>query len=88
MHSVAFCVILVFAQSEIRRLGSLARGMWLPLVGGIAMFGLSTWNAVSHHSFWPVLVVVWWAIGVSLFAFAGLIFSKDAAQPATAAESD
>jgi hypothetical protein len=53
--------------------------MWLPLVGGFAEIGLSIWNALSHHSFWPVLTVVWWGIAVSLFAFVGLIFSKDAA---------
>jgi hypothetical protein len=87
IHSVALCVILIFAQSAIRRGGSLARGMRLPLVGGIATLGLSIWNALSHHSFWPVLTVVWWGIAVSLFAFVALIFSKDAAQEDAVADS-
>jgi hypothetical protein len=79
IDTVAICVILAFSQSAIRRSGRVARGMWLPLVGGFAEIGLSIWNALSHHSFWPVLTVVWWGIAVSLFAFVGLIFSKDAA---------
>ena len=56
-------------------------------IGAIATLSLSIWNAVSHHSFWPVLAVVWWAIGVSLFAFVGLIFSKDATQQRASADS-
>ena len=87
IHAVTFCVILAFAHPAIRRRGNLAPGMWFPLVGGIAMLGLSIWNALSHHSFWPVLTVVWWAIAVSLFAFVGLIFSKEAAQQDAAADS-
>jgi hypothetical protein len=87
-HAVALCLILVSAQSAIRRGGRFEPRMRLPMVGAIAVLSLSIWNAVSHHSFWPVLLVVWWAIGVSLFAFVSLIFSKDAAQPAAAAESE
>jgi hypothetical protein len=45
------------------------------------------WNAVSLHSFWPVLTAVWWSIGVSLFAFVNLIFSKDAARRDAKADS-
>ncbi len=80
LHSVALCVILASGLSGIRRGSTVPLRTWPLLIASFAVLGLSIWNALSHHSFWPVLAVVWWAIGVSLFAFVGLIFSKDAAQ--------
>ena len=87
IQAVALSLVLVSAQSPIRRGGRVAPRMRLPIVGAIAVLSLSIWNAASHHAFWPVLLVVWWAIGVSLFAFVGLIFSKDAAQPDSSSDS-
>jgi hypothetical protein len=87
IHAVALCVILVSTQPASRRASDFSHGMWIPLVGAIAVLGLSIWNALSHHSFWPVLTVVWWAIGVSLFAFVSLIFSKDAPLSRTSSDS-
>jgi hypothetical protein len=87
LHSVALCVILANAVSAIRRRGQLAQGMRLPFVGAIAVLSLSIWNAFIHHSFWPVLAVVWWAIGVSLLAFVRLIFSKDTIPQNTTTDS-
>jgi len=62
-------------------------GQRLTTIGAFSVLGLSIWNVVSHHSFWPVLTVVWWAIAVSLFAFVGLIFSTDADQSNATADS-
>jgi hypothetical protein len=87
IHSVALCVILVFTQSWRRRTSTVQPRMQPLLIGSIAVLSLSIWNALSHHSFWPVLTVVWWAIGVSLFAFVGLIFSKDATPTNTTTDS-
>jgi len=87
IHVVAMCAILGNALSATRRASTVPPRMWPLLIGAIAVLSLSIWNAVSHHSFWPVLAVVWWAIGVSLFAFVGLIFSKATAQQDSAADS-
>jgi hypothetical protein len=45
--------------------------------GAFLVMALQLANAITLHSFWPVLVAVWWAIAVSLFAFVGLLgFSR------------
>jgi len=41
----------------------------------LVVMGLQLANAINLHSFWPVLVAIWWAIAVSLVAFVGLLFS-------------
>ena len=87
LHSVALCVILASGLSGIRRGSTVPLRTWPLLIGSFAVLSLSIWNALSHHSFWPVLTVVWWSIGVSLFAFVGLIFSKDATRQRASADS-
>jgi hypothetical protein len=49
------------------------------LLCAVLVIVLQLFNAVSLHSFWPVLVAVWWGIGLSLFAFVGLLFPLRAA---------
>jgi hypothetical protein len=88
LHAVALGMILVgnwwVDREDSDRL--LSGGWWIPLIGGVVALGLSIWNALSHHSFWPVLTVIWWSIGVSLFAFVGLIFSRDVDEPNAGAD--
>ena len=80
LHAVILCAILVRARSTAQPGYTPTLGQILTGIGAFVVLGLSMWNAVSLHSFWPVLTAVWWSIGVSLFAFVNLIFSKDAAQ--------
>lgn len=65
---------------EERRLVQLRRGGTVVFAGALVVLALQLGNVVSFHSFWPVLVAVWWGIAVSLAAFVALLFpSSDAA---------
>jgi len=87
IHAVALVAILAYTQPWRRRVPASMPRMWLPLLGAMAVLSLSIWNAFSNHSFWPVLTVVWWAIGISLFAFVSLVFSKDEPLAHTSSDS-
>jgi hypothetical protein len=50
----------------------------LALVGALIVVGLQVVNVFSFHSFWPVLVAVWWGLAVSLAAFVALLFPSRA----------
>ena len=52
------------------------------LLGALLVLGVQLANAISLHQFWPVLIAVWWGIGLSLFAFVSLLFTTRAAQQA------
>jgi hypothetical protein len=49
------------------------------VVGALLVMALQLANVIGLHSFWPVLVAVWWAIAVSLLAFVSLLFFARAA---------
>jgi hypothetical protein len=68
-------------QAEMARIPSFMR--WV-LLGALLVLGLQLANAISLHSFWPVLIAVWWGIAVSLSAFSSLLFTARAAQQAAA----
>jgi hypothetical protein len=87
LHAVILCTILVRARLTAQPGYTPSVGEKLTMIGAVVVLGLSMWNTVSLQSFWPVLTVVWWSIGVSLFAFVNLIFSKDAAQHDATADS-
>ena len=87
LHVVILCTILVRARSTARPGYTPSLGEILVGIGALAVLSLSMWNVVSLHSFWPVLTIVWWSIGVSLFAFVGLIFSNGTAQRSAKADS-
>jgi hypothetical protein len=76
-HAVAQSFIIYIS---VRQAGRTMAPVSFPLrtmmIGGLSILGLSVLNVVALHAFWPVLVVICWALGVSLFAFAGLIFSS------------
>lgn len=57
----------------------LRRGGAVVLVGALVVVCLQLANVISFHSFWPVLVAVWWGIAVSLAAFVALLFQSRAA---------
>ena len=64
---------------QIPRFGTVWRGGAVALLCAVLVMGLQFVNAVSVHSFWPVLVAAWWGSAVSLFAFVGLLFSSHVA---------
>jgi len=57
----------------------LQRLMRWVLLGALLVLGLQLANAISLHSFWPVLIAVWWGIAVSLSAFVSLLSTARAA---------
>jgi hypothetical protein len=52
------------------------------LAGVVTVVGLQVANAVHFHAFWPVLTAIWWGIGVSLVAFASLVFIPGSSEEA------
>jgi hypothetical protein len=81
LHAVALCAILGVSGLSVMRQGrNPSSGQRVTMIGAFVILGLSIWNAASHQSFWPVLTTVWWSIAVSLYAFVGLIFSRETAQ--------
>jgi hypothetical protein len=70
-------------QADIDRVRKgLQRHMRWVLLGALLVFGLQLANAIGLHSFWPVLIAVWWGIALSLSAFVSLLFTARAAQQA------
>lgn len=59
---------------QVPRFDSTWRGGAIALAIAGVVIVLQLVNAISLHSFWPVLVAVWWGIALSLFAFVGLVF--------------
>jgi hypothetical protein len=59
---------------QVPRFASIWRGGAITLAIAVVVIFLQIANAASLHSFWPVLVAVWWGIALSLFAFVGLVF--------------
>jgi len=77
VHAIALSFILFNGVRATRRQPGSA--LWAPTVGAFLVLGLSALNALTLVEFWPVLTVICWALGISLYAFAGLIFSSSAA---------
>ena len=65
--------------SSLRDRSELGRGQPLVLLGAFVVMALQFTNVVTLHSFWPVLVALWWGIGLSLLAFLRLLFASRAA---------
>ncbi len=63
---------------QIPRFANVWRGGSIALIGALLVVALQLANAVSLQSFWPFLVAIWWGIGLSLFAFVGLLFPSPA----------
>jgi hypothetical protein len=59
---------------QVPRFASIWRGGAIALAVAFVVIALQLANALSLHSFWPVLIAVWWGIALSLFAFVGLVF--------------
>ena len=67
---------VVSAGANSQLLAFLRRGGAIVPIGAVLMLALAVANAMSLHSFWPVLTGVWWAIAVGLLAFLGLVFTE------------
>ena len=79
-QAIPLSFVLFDALRAIRRQPGSA--LLAPMVGAfllLGLLGLSALNALTLHEFWPVLTGICWALGVSLYAFAELIFSSNAA---------
>jgi hypothetical protein len=48
-------------------------------IGGILILALSLANVVAIQAFWPVLAVIFWGLGASLWAFVSLLGGSRAA---------
>ena len=75
VHASAVLAIMGLSSS-LRDGSALGRGQPLVLLGGFGVMALQFTNVVSLHSFWPVLVAVWWGISLSLLAFMRLLFAS------------
>jgi hypothetical protein len=61
------------------RISSLSREDIVVLLCTVPVMLLQLANAISLHSFWPLMVAVWWSIALGLFAFMAFLFSPRAA---------
>ena len=73
VHAVATSLVL---YGTLRVAWPTTWALRLVRVGGVLVLFLSLLNALVLHAFWPVLAIVIWALGVSLYAFSRLIFSS------------
>ena len=66
-------------EAQIQRSMFVVRGGVVVLVVAFLVLCLQLANVFSLHTFWPVLVAVWWGLAVSLFSFVSLLFFTRAA---------
>jgi hypothetical protein len=60
------------------QISSLSREDVVVLLCTVPVMLLQLANAISLHSFWPLMVAVWWSIALGLFAFMAFLFSPRA----------
>jgi hypothetical protein len=74
-YAIAVGAILVFVRPQVARPDRVR----IVTAGGILSLGLSLANLVAIQDFWPVLAVICWGLGVSLWAFVSLLGGSRAA---------
>jgi hypothetical protein len=62
---------------RVPRFQNVWRGGAVALSGALTVIAVQLANLIVLHAFWPVLLAVWWGIGLSLFAFVGLLFPAE-----------
>jgi hypothetical protein len=62
------------ARLRMPRFAHIWRGGAIALAVAVLVLALQLANVVALHTFWPVLVAVWWGIALGLFSFVGLVF--------------
>ena len=74
-HAIIIAAILVSVRPQVPRPDRVG----IVTVGGFLSLGLSLANLLAIQDFWPVLAVICWGLGVSLWAFVSLLGSSRAA---------